>query len=42
MNDKHEFKVGDDCPFCDGKLYLCGEVLRCCNDECHFNKVTFR
>lgn len=45
--DKHKFKVGDDCPFCDGTLYddnyeiKVETVLKCNNKDCWFNKVEF-
>ncbi len=43
------FKQGDECPFCDGELYLTGEkdrdsgkeVFMCTNDDCFFNQVQF-
>jgi len=45
-----EFKVGDDCPFCNGKLIDINNgglldnkiVLKCSNDQCYFNQVDFR
>jgi|GEM_PF-3839779 len=47
---EREFKVGGDCPFCDGKLYdknYCGLyddkiALKCENNNCYFNKVDFK
>lgn len=36
--EPHEFKAGDDCPFCDGKLT---SPTQCNQAECWFNKVTF-
>ena len=38
----HQFKVGDDCPLCNGVL---GErendELRCSDEECWFNGVVW-
>jgi len=48
-NVKHEFLVGDDCPFCDGKLININAdkegdrvILGCSVHECWFNKVDFK
>lgn len=34
---KHEFKSGDDCPFCEGKL-IEEDGLKC-SSHCYFDKV---
>jgi hypothetical protein len=35
---KHEFKNGDNCPFCEGKLTQQGIEFKCSN-HCYFDNV---
>ncbi|MFA5305969.1 MAG: hypothetical protein WC365_00830 [Candidatus Babeliales bacterium] len=36
------FHVGQDCPFCDGKLVEVEGKLQCYHEDCYFNKVEWR
>lgn len=42
IDSKHEFKEGDDCPFCVSKLIFVNGTLRCADSECWFNNVEWK